>query len=151
VRIKIMSVILACLSIFMLFKTVLLLASSAPESTQTVSGLVTWVEVIDRKRWRSSVRERAVDFRLQNSDLKFRYPDDLAGLEAAVSRLKVGEQVEVKYSGSLEPELWGLSINSDAIINPDGVVSSRRKSSVFTLLTSLIFAAGGLWLWRSKK
>jgi hypothetical protein len=155
-RAKIISVMIAIVSVVMFSKFIQGSSASIPDAMQTVSGAVVSTDVIygnsdmtgKNKRARSTSKD--LEFIIAGSDLKFRYPSNYPNINGLIALMKVGDDVEVKYIiDDSTPKLWALNLNSKSIVTPENVLKVKHKGGIVLLIMSLIFGAISIYIWRS--
>ena len=69
--------------------------------------------------------------RVAPSGRQYAYPNILGNAEGVWNQIEPGRPIEVTYSNSRDPELWGLEVSGSSLITPQEAHRARRKNGLW--------------------
>lgn len=112
-----------------------------PEPMLTTTGTISAAEAHFRKGSISIIR-----FSVAPDGKEFAYPDILRNAQTVWDKIDRGLPVEVSYTNSQEPELWGLRVSDETLLTPDQAYAARRENGYWGLGIGVAFLFSCLYM-----
>ena len=112
-----------------------------PEPMLTTTGTISSAEARFRKGSISIIR-----FTVSPHGQEFAYPDILRNAQTVWGKMDRELPVEVAYTNSTEPELWGLRVSGETLLTPEQAYAARRENGYWGLGLGVAFFLSCLYM-----
>lgn len=112
-----------------------------PEPMFKATGTISSAEARFRKGRISIIR-----FTVAPQGQEFSYPNILRNAQVVWDKIDKELPVEVAYTNSREPELWGLRVSGETLLTPEQAYAGRRENGYWGLGLGVAFLLSCLYL-----